>query len=101
MGVDKNSYLGVEFSLTFPTVDDITHQLMRLGPGAHIYKVDISCAFRHLKVDPLDYDLGLNWDGAYLDTCLPFESRHGSHKYQRISDAVRFALHCHGYQVIN
>ena len=51
-GVDKNSYLGAEFSLTFPTVDDITHQLTRLGPGAHICKVDISCAFRHLTVDP-------------------------------------------------
>ena len=97
-GIDKNSYLRAEFSLTFPTVDDITHQLMLLGRGAHIYKVDISRAFRHLKVDPLDYDLlGLNWDGTYLDTCIPFGSRHGSQNFQRVSDAVRFALRCHGY----
>ena len=51
-GVDKNSYLGSEFSLTFPTIDDITKELV--GPGCHIYKVDISRAFRHLKIDPLD-----------------------------------------------
>ena len=50
-GVDKNSFLGTEFSLTFITVDDIMEQLIKLGPGEHIYKVDISHAFRHLKVD--------------------------------------------------
>ena len=78
-GVDKNSYLGAKFSLTFPTVGDIIHQLTCLGPGAHIYKVDISRTFQHLKVDLLDsHLLGLNWDGVYLDTCLPFRSRHGS-----------------------
>ena len=50
--IDKDSYLGTEFSLTFPTVDNITTELKRLGRGAHIYKIDISQAFRHVKVDP-------------------------------------------------
>ena len=56
-GVDKNSYLGSEFSLTFPTIDDITNELVKIDPGSHIDKIDISRAFRHLKIDPLDYDL--------------------------------------------
>ena len=56
-GVEKNSYLGSEFSLTFPTIDDITNELVKIGPGSHIYKIDISRAFCHLKIDPLDYDL--------------------------------------------
>ena len=101
-GVDKNSYLGSEFSLTFPTIDDITKELVKIGPGCHIYKVDISRAFRHLKIDPLDYDLlGLCWDATYVDTCLPFGSRHGSQNFQRISDAVRYALRCQGHCVTN
>ena len=101
-GVDKNSYLGSEFSLTFPTIDDITSELVKLGPGCHIYKVDISRAFRHLKIDPLDYDLlGLRWDATFIDTCLPFGSRHGSQNFQRISDAVRYALRCQGHCVTN
>ena len=102
MGVDKNSYLGSEFSLPFPTVDDITKELVKLGPGCHIYKIDVSRAFRHLKIDPGDYDLlGLHWDAVFFDTCLPFKSRHGSQNFQRIGNAVRYTLHCHGYRVIN
>ena len=101
-GVDKNSYLGSEFSLTFPTIDDITKELVKIGPGCHIYKIDISRAFRHLKIDPGDYDLlGLRWDTAFYDTCLPFGSRHGSQSFQRVSDAVRYTLRCHSYRVTN
>ena len=57
-GIDKESYMGTEFAhLVLPTVDHITDQLKVLGRGAHLYKIDISRAFRHIKVDPLDYDL--------------------------------------------
>ena len=101
-GVDKNSYLGSEFSLTFPTIDDITNELVKIGPGCHIYKVDISRAFRHLKIDPLDYDLlGLRWDATFIDTCLPFGSRHESQSFQRVSDAVHYTLCCQGHCVTN
>ena len=68
-GVDNDSYLGTEFAPTFPTVDTITLELMHLGPGAHLYKIDISRAFRLLKIDPGDYDLlDLAWDAAYVNT---------------------------------
>ena len=30
--VDKNSYRGSGFSLTFPTTDDITKELVKIGP---------------------------------------------------------------------
>ena len=42
------------FSLTFPTVDNITNQLKHLGHSALLYKIDISRAFRHVKIDPRD-----------------------------------------------
>ena len=32
-GIDKTSYLGSVFSLTFPTIDDITRQLKSIGHG--------------------------------------------------------------------
>ena len=41
-GVEKNAYLGSEFKLTFPTIDHLTSELVKLGKGAHIFKVDIS-----------------------------------------------------------
>ena len=101
-GVDKHGYMGSDFSLTFPSIDHLTTELAKLGPGAHIYKIDISRAFRHLKMDPFDYDLlGLNWNGVYVDTCLPFGARHGSQFFQRVSDAVRHVMRCRGFDVIN
>ena len=101
-GVDKHGYLNSDFALTFPTIDHLTAELARIGRGAHIYKVDVSRAFRHLKMDPFDFDLlGLNWDGVYVDTCLPFGSRHGSQFFQRVSDAVRYVMRQRSHDVIN
>ena len=102
-GIDKNSYLGTDFALTFPSVDHITTELTRLGTAAHLYKIDVSRAFRHVKLDPSDYDLlGLSWnDVTCMDTCLPFGGRHGTQIFQRISDAIRFGMRQKGYTVIN
>ena len=77
-------------------------ELVKIRPGCHIYKIDVSRAFRHLKIDPGDYDLlGLHYDAALFDTCLPFGRRHGSQNFQCISNAVRYVLRCHGYCKIN
>ena len=101
-GIDKTSYLDSVFSLTFPTVDDITGQLKRLGRGALLYKIDVSRAFRHVKIDLGDYDLlGLEWQGAYVDTCVPFGTRHGSQIFQRLSNAVRYMMRQKGYAMID
>ena len=101
-GIDKDTYLGSQFDLRFPSVDDITEELKKLGKGALLYKVDVSRAFRHVKIDPGDYDLlGLNWNGVYLDTCLPFGTRHGSQIFQRLSDAVRYVMRRKGYRIID
>ena len=101
-GIDKTSYLDSVFSLTFPTVDDITGQFKRLGSDALLYKIDISRTFRHLKVDPGDYDLlGLEWQGACVNTCVPFGTRHGSQIFQRLSDAVRYMMRQKGYAMID
>ena len=56
-GIDKNMYLGSQFDLNFPSVDHITDEAKCIGRGALLYKVDVSRAFRHIKVDPADYDL--------------------------------------------
>ena len=89
-GIDKNSYLNSDFPLQFPTVDHIISELKKVGRGAHLFKIDVSRAFRHIKVDPVDYDLlGLYWGAHYVDSCLPFGSRHGTSIFQRVSDAVR------------
>ena len=82
LGVDKNSYLASDFQL-FPTVDDIIDAINDIGRGAFLYKVDISRAFRHVKIDPFDYDLlGLKWrDVTFFDTCLPLGAGTGCRSF--------------------
>ena len=86
-GIDKNLYLGTDFALTFPFVDHITAELTHLGTAAHLFKIDVSRAFRHVKLDPSDYDLlGLSWDdSAFINICLPFGAGHGMQIFQCIS----------------
>ena len=101
-GIDKNTYLDALFTLTFPTVDDITSELIHLGHGARLYKIDVSRAFRHVKVDPGDYDLlGLHWRHAYVNMCVPFGTRHGSQICQHPSDAVRYIMRQRGFRIID
>ena len=95
-GIDKMSYLDSVFSLTFPTVDDITGQLKRLGCGALLYKIGVTRAFRHIK----DL-LGLEWQGAYVDTYVPFGMCHGSQIFHCLSDAVRYMMCQKGYAMID
>ena len=56
-GIEKSSYLDSDFDLTFPTLDDITSELKCVGCGSLWYKFEVSRVFRHVKVDPGDYNL--------------------------------------------
>ena len=90
-GVDNDRYLGTDFVLTYPSIDNITGEVLKLGKGCQIFKIDISRAFRHVPIDPGDLDLlGLHWKGYFIDRSLPFGFKHGSSIFQRLSDAVRF-----------
>ena len=95
-------YLETPFVLSFPSVDTITQEVLKLGRGCHIYKIDISRAFRHIKMDPKDVTLlGLKWgDQYYTDTCLPLGFRHGSTIFQKLSDLVHFMMQKDNYKVV-
>ena len=101
-GVAKNFYLGTEFQMHYPSVDSIIRTLKNLGPSAKIFKVDISRAFRQLKVDPGDIDLlGLQHrDQLYLDLSVPFGYRLGSFFFSKISDSIRFIMAKNGHNAL-
>ena len=101
-GVSSDKYLGTDFVLTYPSIDNITDQVLHLGRGCKIFKVDISRAFCHNPIDPRDLDLlGLYWSKYFIDFLLPFGFKHGSSIFQRISDGVRFMMRKEGHQVWN
>ena len=92
-GVAKDRYLNTYFDLNYPSVDNIVDKLKTLD-SALIFKVDISRAFRHLRIDPGDLDLlGLKHGPYYIDGTLAFGFRHGSAFFQRCTDAIRYIMH--------
>ena len=100
-GVRKDIYLDTEFILKYPSVDQITSSLRKLGPAAMIYKIDISRAFRQIKVDPGDTDLlGFKKfkNKYFLDLSIAFRYWNGSQIFQRCTDAIRFIMSQHGFR---
>ena len=83
-GVGSDCYLGTEFVLTYPSIDNITSEVLKLGKGCKIFKIDISRVFCHVQIDDLDL-LGLSWEDYFLNQLLPFGFKHGSSIFQRLS----------------
>ena len=53
----SNIYMDAFYKLQYPTVDNITDTLKKLGPTVVLYKIDLSRAFRQLQIYPSDYNL--------------------------------------------
>ena len=91
--VSKVKYLNTYFELNYPSFDSIVDSLKNIGPNALLYKVNISRAFRHIRINPGDLDLlGLKHEQLFIDRTLPFGFRHGSVFFQHCTDAVQFIM---------
>ena len=101
--VESNVYMGTPFTLKFPVVDDILDRIKSLRGECLLYKVDLKRAFRQLKIDPRDtLFTGLHFDSKYfIDLSVPFGYKHGSALCQRVTDAIRYIMHSHGYYIFN
>ena len=91
-------YDGVDFMLRYPSVDEIVKTVQELGNNVLLSKIEVSRAFRNLRVDPLDYNvLGLQWKGkSYIDISIPMSMKTGSALCQRTTDVI-----CHIMQSEN
>ena len=99
--IHKFRYLNTYFTLQYPSIDHIVEKVKNLGPGSLLYKVDISRAFRHLRIDPGDIDLlGIYHKNLFLNGSLPFGFRLGSGFFERCSDAIRFIMKQHGHNAL-
>ena len=70
--------------------------LKEAGTGVHLFKIVISRAFRHIKIDLFDFDLlGLKWrDIAYFDTC---HLGAGTERKSASTSVTRYASSCVGW----
>ena len=102
-GIPLKQYLGVDFNLVYPTVDDIAASILHNGPGCLLFKRDLKRAYRQFPVDPGDYHLlGYSWRGQlYFDTVLPMGLRSAAMACQRVTNAVRYICASQGHSVVN
>ena len=86
----------------YPSVDRIVNKLNHIGPAAKIFKVDISRAFRHIRIDPGDIDLlGLHHEGSYyIDLALPFGFHLVSFFFSKLSNGVCYIMKKYGHNAL-
>ena len=98
--VDKLHFDGKKFVLKFPSIDDIVHEVSKYSTEVLISKIDISRAFRNLRVDPADaIKFGIKWkDAFFLDVTAAFGWVHGSSSFQLAADAITYIMERHGFK---
>ena len=73
-GIPRDTYLGELFSLRLPSLDVLLNIIRQKGKHCHVFKKDLSRAYRQLHIDPHDYHL-LGYqhrDNLYFDIAPPF-----------------------------
>ncbi len=102
-GIPKESYLGRDFDLQFPTVDRIGEMIRSKGQGSKIFKRDLSRAYRQLPIDPGDYHfLGMAWGGLlFVDRVPMMGLRSAALMCQRTTSAIVYVLKKHNISVEN
>ena len=85
-------------SIKYITIDNAIQEILRLGKGILLAKIDIQSAFRLLPVHPKDrHLLGMSWtDGIYIDTCLPFGLRSAPKLFNVMADLLAWILQQQG-----
>ena len=89
-------------SLQYTRVDHVVRQLLQLGPGALMAKLDIKSAYRIVPVHPQDrFLLGMRWkDHIYVDRALPFGLRSAPKIFNALADALEWIVKDHGVQYL-
>jgi len=89
-----NTSFPAHFTLQYCTVDKAIEVINKLGPGTLMGKIDLKSAFRQCPVRRQDWELlGVKWRGKYyVDKCLPFGLRSASFLFNRVAEAIEWAL---------
>ena len=86
-------------SLSYISVDDAVRNIIKIGRGALLAKVDIKSAFRLLPVyTPIDRHLtAMRWNHQiYIDTCLPFGLRSAPKLFNILADLLTWITQKNG-----
>ena len=87
-------YDGEQATMHLPTPDDLATAILAAPPTAYLFAIDLSRAYRQLRIDPQDWPLlGLTWKGLYyFDRALAFGGRWHAAACQRVTGALQTIL---------
>ena len=102
-GIPNDTYLGKPFTLRLPGVDALINIISQKGAGCHLFKKDLSRAYRQLWIDPRDFHLlGYRHNSSlYFDVAPPFGLRSSAMMCQRTTSAVTYMFQKMGFQCTN
>lgn len=85
-------------SLRYPSIDMGIQQILTVGRGAQLSKLDIKDAYRIVPVHPDDWPLlGMRWkDKYFVDTRLPFGLRSAPKLFTALADAAQWLIQARG-----
>ena len=88
--IEDNCYDDQDYILKYPSVDDILNDINQIGKDAYLFKIDISRAFRNLRLDPKDYDvMGVTHkQQVFIDLSVAFGLKTGSVLCERVTDIL-------------
>jgi hypothetical protein len=80
--------------LSYASLDDLFFRLRFAPPGCFLWKVDLTNAFRHIRLSPQAQTLaGFELDGCfYADLCLPFGSRVAPVIFNYLAEGLHWIL---------
>ena len=92
-GIDANLC-----SLKYATVENAASFITRTGPGALMAKLDLSNAYRHVLVHPIECQLlGVPWHGIYYcNRAVPFGLRSAPEIFIVVADGLAWDMFCRG-----
>ena len=102
-GILDNQFDIMSFNLKYPTIHMVIEKVQEIGSEALLYKVDLECAFRNLRIDPAAYPLCcLKWnDVTYVDVSVAFGLKIGAAACQMCTDVITYKLRQQGAWVMN
>lgn len=85
-------------SLSYITIDTAISNILELGQGTLLAKIDIKHAFRLHPVHPVDHHLlAMCWrNQIFVDTCLPFGLRSAPKLFNILANLLSWTLEQHG-----
>lgn len=92
-GASINDGISPEWSsLAYVSLEQVVQDVVAVGPGALLAKLDIRSAYRIVPVHNEDRILlGLNWEGGvYVDCAFPFGLRSAPKIFNALADAIQW-----------